>query len=86
MGQIALLRSMLILVEHRMALGDPAERGDGGIAASNLAEALEPDSPEAILLYHIESLSAAELSAFRQQICLGALKTIDKHFAGFEAQ
>lgn len=77
---------MLILVEHRLKLDEAPLAGDGGMPVGSLAEELEPNSPEAILLHHIESLSVAELRTFRQQICLGALKTIDRQFAEIEAQ
>jgi len=86
MGQIALLRSMLVLVEHRLKQNGAEENCEGGLPATNLTEGLESNSPEAILLNHIESLSAPDLTSFRQEICLAALRNIDRYFAAQEVR
>jgi hypothetical protein len=84
MAQLTLLRSMLTLVEHRLALTEDAQgaRPIGG--GAGLGVELEPDAPEALFLAYIESLALPELMTFRTEICVAAMRQIDDYYAALE--
>lgn len=82
MGQLSLLRSMLVLTEHRLALCSESGASADFEVGTDLP--IEPDSPEALFLAYLRSLEAAELRQLRLEICAAALRTVNASIAEME--
>lgn len=90
MEQLALMRSMLSLVQDQMMNRDEHPEAltiqPHDQPLPDLLADLDPESPEAIYLRYIRSLGRAELADMRREICLSALAAIDGELAAMGAQ